>query len=158
MKQLTKGILVLISLSFLSACANQNGQSVETAQDTGETFDTEERADSHTAGGEVDGTVNGTGEYMWNQPPGEEVGQETGQSADNQSNVDSDYQLTQRIRQELVQDDSLSTNAQNIQINTENGKVTLEGVVSSAAEKSKVERHAKAAAGSASVENRLRVQ
>jgi len=64
-----------------------------------------------------------------------------------------DRDLTARIRQELTSDDSLSMNAHNVKIITENGHVTLRGPVDSEAEKAKVAAAAqKVAPGNVSVE------
>src|SRR5689334_13369385 len=52
-------------------------------------------------------------------------------SADKQSNARSDIDLTARIRRSVMDDKSLSTNGHNVKIVSENGTVTLSGVVPS---------------------------
>lgn len=69
-----------------------------------------------------------------------------------------DVELTRKIRQELVNDKTLSTDAQNIKIITLNGVVTLRGSVSSAAEKSKVDSLAKKFSGVRQVDNQTEIK
>lgn len=59
----------------------------------------------------------------------------------------SDLSMTQNIRQAVMNDSSLSTTAKNIKIITVNGKVTLRGPVTSAAEKQAIETLAQRVAG-----------
>lgn len=80
------------------------------------------------------------------------------QNAGDQSNASDAVDLTARIRQAITADDSLSMDAHNIKIITENGKVTLRGPVASEAERRKVEAIAKKAAGSQTVINKLDVK
>ncbi len=54
-----------------------------------------------------------------------------------QSETEADRTLTQRVRQAVVADESLSTNAHNIKIISVDGVVTLRGPVNSAEEKKK---------------------
>lgn len=70
---------------------------------------------------------------------------------------EADRGLTQKIRQSLMDDDALSTNAKNIKIITLNGVVTLRGQVASDKEKSDIEKKAKAIAGVRSVDNQIEV-
>jgi osmotically-inducible protein OsmY len=72
---------------------------------------------------------------------------------ENQKDID----ITANIRSRVV-DTKMSTNAQNVKIITQNGKVTLRGPVATAAEKSKVEQLATDAAGAGNVDNQLEVQ
>lgn len=74
-----------------------------------------------------------------------------------QSENEADRGLTQRVRQAIVADDSLSTNAQNIKIVTAAGVVTLRGPVNTAKEKSSIEAKAQQIAGVARVDNQLEV-
>jgi len=55
-----------------------------------------------------------------------------------QSESASDRALTQAVRKSLVDDDSLSSNAKNIKVVSQNGRVTLRGVVASQEEKDKI--------------------
>jgi osmotically-inducible protein OsmY len=75
-----------------------------------------------------------------------------------QSNTAPDRELTQRIRQALVADDSLSTTAKNVKvITTEGGPVTLRGPVANAQEKTLVFAKAREIAGSRKVVDELEV-
>jgi len=76
-------------------------------------------------------------------------------TAQTQSNETGDVELLSAIRQEIVEEDSLSTTAHNIKIVTNNGAVTLRGPVNSAAEKSQVEKLVQEVTGVASVDNQL---
>jgi hyperosmotically inducible protein len=78
-------------------------------------------------------------------------------SADKQSNARSDVDLTARIRRSVMDDKSLSTNGHNVKIVTDNGTVTLSGVVPSDAEKMEIERKAAEVAGRDRVTNNIRV-
>lgn len=69
-----------------------------------------------------------------------------------------DVELTRKVRQELVNDKTLSTDAQNLKIITLNGMVTLRGVVSSADEKAKVDALAKKVSGVKQVDNQAEVK
>jgi hyperosmotically inducible periplasmic protein len=64
-----------------------------------------------------------------------------------QSNSTSDVQLSANIRKAIVGDDSLSFDAKNVKIIANGGQVTLRGSVNSAAEKAKIEAHARQIAG-----------
>jgi len=67
-----------------------------------------------------------------------------------------DRRLTQQIRQEVMNDKTLSFTAKNVKIITLNGKVTLRGQVKSEAERTAIEAAARKIAGSGTlVESRL---
>ena len=74
-----------------------------------------------------------------------------------QSSNEADVELTRRIREAVVADDSLSTSAHNIKIITINGMVTLRGPVSSTEEKTKIAATAQKLAGTKKVDNQLEV-
>ncbi len=78
-------------------------------------------------------------------------------TADQQQNNQSDRQLTQQIRRAIVQDKSLSTNAHNVKIISQNGKVTLKGPVQSEDEKQTIEAKANEIAGKDNVVTELSV-
>jgi hyperosmotically inducible protein len=78
-------------------------------------------------------------------------------TADTQSNNSADIDLARRIRQSVVADKSLSTYAHNVKIITNGGRVTLNGVVRSDAEKSAVETKAADIAGKERVTSDLKV-
>lgn len=69
-----------------------------------------------------------------------------------------DIDTTAAIRQAVVGDKTLSTNAHNVKIITEHGVVTLRGVVNSQAEKDSIEAKAKATAGVTRVDNQIEVK
>jgi len=74
-----------------------------------------------------------------------------------QSENEADRTLTQRIRQAVVDDDSLSTNAKNVKIISLNGAVTLRGPVKNEEERKKVVSKAQQIAGEKNVKNQLEV-
>jgi hypothetical protein len=83
----------------------------------------------------------------------------TNLTAMDQGNSDADIKLSASIRQMVVSStNNFSTAAQNIQIITQNGKVTLRGQVSNDSEKTQIAAIAKGAAGDGNVENDLEVK
>ena len=74
-----------------------------------------------------------------------------------QSENEADRTITQNIRRAVTADGSLSTNAKNVKIITNNGMVTLRGPVKSEKEKAEIEAKAKQVAGVKSVDNQLEV-
>jgi len=79
-------------------------------------------------------------------------------TAEKQSNSKDDLALTQKIRQEVVKDGSLSMNAKNIKIIARDGKVMLRGPVDSQREKDTIGSKAGEIAGKDKVENQLEVK
>jgi osmotically-inducible protein OsmY len=76
---------------------------------------------------------------------------------EDQSNNESDLQITARIRQAILDDQTLSVTAENIKIITVDGKVTLRGPVKSAAEKSAIVAKAQQVAGTTQVDDQLEI-
>jgi len=74
-----------------------------------------------------------------------------------QSSNEADVELTRRIREAVVADESLSTNAHNIKIITINGMVTLRGPVGSDTERSKIVATAQQLAGKTKVNSQLEI-
>ncbi|MEX0802053.1 MAG: BON domain-containing protein [Candidatus Binatia bacterium] len=74
-----------------------------------------------------------------------------------QGENEADRTITQNVRKSIVDDDKLSTNAQNVKIITNGGQVTLRGPVKSETEKTEIEAKAKQVAGVKNVENQLEV-
>ena len=68
-------------------------------------------------------------------------------TADQQKDNRTDRELTQQIRQAIMQDKSLSTYAHNVKIISQNGTVTLKGPVRSEDEKQAIEAKANEVAG-----------
>ena len=83
-------------------------------------------------------------------------GGETKTSGD-QSKSEADRTITQNIRQAVVADDSLSTNAKNVKIITNDGTVTLRGPVKSEKEKTDIGAKAQQIAGVKKVDNQLEI-
>ena len=79
-------------------------------------------------------------------------------TADQQKNDHSDVDLTAKIRRSIVSDKSLSTNAQNVKIVAQNGRVNLKGPVHSEAEKTNIEQRASSIAGQSNVKNEIDVK
>ena len=69
-----------------------------------------------------------------------------------------DRELTAKIRKAIVDDDALSTNAQNVKIITRDGAVTLRGPVKSPEEKAAVASKAQQVAGVKRVDNQLEIE
>ena len=74
-----------------------------------------------------------------------------------QSENEVDRTITQNIRRAITSDDSLSTNAKNVKIITNDGTVTLRGPVKSEKEKADIEAKAKQVAGVKNVDNQLEI-
>lgn len=76
-----------------------------------------------------------------------------------QSEASADVKITAAIRRAILDDKSMSVNAQNVKIVTEqSGVVTLRGPVDTQAEKDAIEAKAKAVAGVTRVDNQLEVK
>lgn len=78
-------------------------------------------------------------------------------SSQTQIGSDADRQVTEKIRQSLMDDNTLSTNAKDIKIITLNGNVSLKGAVTNEAEKANVEKKVKAVPGVKNVDNQIEV-
>lgn len=78
--------------------------------------------------------------------------------ARDQGNSKSDVEMTRKIRQAVVKDDSLSTDAKNVKIITQQGHVTLKGPVKSTEERNKVEMLARKYAGKAHLKNEIEIE
>jgi osmotically-inducible protein OsmY len=76
-------------------------------------------------------------------------------TADQAKNNPSDRETMQKIRKALMDDKSLSTDAHNVKIIAQNGKVTLSGPVVSVEEKHTVEQKALAIAGGGNLVNEI---
>lgn len=74
-----------------------------------------------------------------------------------QGNSQPDLDTTQKIRQALTSNDTLSTDAKNVKVITNGGVITLRGPVKSDAEKTTIEGIAKQNAGSNRVDSQLEV-
>jgi len=81
-----------------------------------------------------------------------------GVTADQQSNAAADRAITRKIRKSLIADKSLSTDAHNVKIITQNGMVTLKGPVKSDDEKQKVASIAGEVVDASKIDNELTVK
>jgi hyperosmotically inducible protein len=79
-------------------------------------------------------------------------------TAEKQSNNKDDLALTQKIRQEVMKNGSLSMNAKNIKIIVREGKLMLRGPVDSQQEKDTIGTKAGEIAGKNKVDNQLEVK
>ena len=83
-------------------------------------------------------------------------------TADQQKNNPSDRDITQQVRQAIIQpiikDKSLSSYAHNVKVITQNGQVTLKGPVRSDVEKRAIEAKAAEIAGDGKVTSELEVK
>ena len=75
-----------------------------------------------------------------------------------QGNGEADLSTTQKIRQLVMADDALSSDAKNAKIITANGVVMLRGPVKSDVERANIEAKARQLAGTNRVENHLDVE
>jgi hyperosmotically inducible periplasmic protein len=91
-------------------------------------------------------------------PDNTKVNKQGGQTADQQSQSKADLALAQKIRQAIVKDKTLSTNAHNCKVVTHDGAVTLRGPVNSAQEKTAIEKIAVGIAGDGKVTNDLTIK
>lgn len=107
-----------------------------------------ERQDNTPATSDSNYSPDNTGRNAYNR---EEV------TPSSQSDKSADLTITQKIRQVIIDDSSLSSNAKNVKIVTINGVVTLRGPVNSANEKQKIESFASKTSGVSDVKNELEV-
>jgi hyperosmotically inducible protein len=75
-----------------------------------------------------------------------------------QGSSDRDMAITQRIRETVIDDDSLSFTAKNVKIITTGGRVTLRGPVRNEQERRAIEQAAVAVAGAGQVANELEIR
>lgn len=80
-----------------------------------------------------------------------------GVTAEHQSNDEADVEITRKIRQAVVKDDSLSIYAKNVKIITVDGLVVLKGPVRHDKERRKVEAIAHEVAGLENVTSEIEV-
>src|SRR6476646_7599056 len=79
-------------------------------------------------------------------------------TAEKQSNSKDDLALTQKIRQAVMKDGSLSMNAKNVKIIAQDGQITLKGPVDSQQEEDTIGTKAGEIAGKDKVDNQLEVK
>jgi osmotically-inducible protein OsmY len=81
--------------------------------------------------------------------------QEESFTPQDQSESASDRTISQKVRQAIMADDSLSASGKNIKIITFNGKVTLKGFVENANEKQQIVRKASQVSGVLKVNDQI---
>lgn len=89
------------------------------------------------------------------QPDNSKKNAEEQPTAEDQGSSPQDREITRNIRRELMNNNSLSTNAKNIKVITSNGKVTLRGPVGTQEERQTIAAIAEQAAGKGNVTNQL---
>lgn len=75
-----------------------------------------------------------------------------------QGETEADRQISANVRKAIVNDDSMSVNAQNVKVITSQGTVTLRGPVKSVKEKQAIETKARQVDGVSNVVNQLEVE
>lgn len=78
-------------------------------------------------------------------------------SAGDQSETEADRGISQKIREAVLADPALSSEAKNIVIITRNGVITFHGKVRSDRERSEILKKAQAIAGARGIDNKLEV-
>ena len=130
-------ILLLPAIaSILLVCSSQGQQATATPSDAAASNSTK-----------VDNTKRNSSEQNKNTD-----------TAEKQSNNKDDLALTQKIRQAVVKDGSLSMNAKNVKIIARDGRITLQGPVDSQQEKDTIATKAREIAGKDKVEDQLEVK
>ena len=131
-----KQLLLPFFASLLMICTSQGQQATPTPHDPGASDSTESN-----------NTKRNSSEQNKNTD-----------TAEKQSNSKDDLALTQKIRQAVVKDGSLSMNAKNVKIIARDGKITLQGPVDSQQEKDAIVTKAREIAGKDKVEDQLEVK
>lgn len=135
------------STSTTTAPYGKNTSSSTTPSNT-TTSNTTPRTTQNTNPSDVDNTANNRGD-----------GSEQNRTPPDQSEASEDIKVTAEIRRAIMNDETMSVNAQNCKIITQKGGiVTLRGVVNSQAEKDSIESKAKLVAGVSQVYNQLEVK
>jgi hyperosmotically inducible protein len=132
-----KKILLPLYASLLMVCSSQGQQATPTPHDPATASDATE----------ADNTKRNSSEQNKNTD-----------TAEKQSNTKDDLALTQKVRQAVMKDGSLSMNAKNVKIIAQDGKVTLKGPVDSQQEKDTIGTEAGEIAGKDKVDNQLEVK
>jgi osmotically-inducible protein OsmY len=97
---------------------------------------------------------SGTGSYAADNT-GQNANDENQATSFDQGTSEADREITQKVRQGLMDDSSLSTTARNVRVITREGKITLRGPVNSTQERSRIEAIAEGIAGMGNVRNEL---
>jgi hyperosmotically inducible protein len=132
-----KKFLLPLYASFLMVYSSQGQQATPTPHDPATASDSTE----------ADNTKRNSSEQNKNTD-----------TAEKQSNSKDDLALTQKVRQAVMKDGSLSMNAKNVKIIAQDGKITLKGPVDSQQEKDTIGTQAGEIAGKDKVDNQLEVK
>ena len=132
-----KKFLLPLYASFLMVYSSQGQQATPTPHDPATASDATE----------ADNTKRNSSEQNKNTD-----------TAEKQSNSKDDLALTQKVRQAVMKDGSLSMNAKNVKIIAQDGKITLKGPVDSQQEKDTIGAAAGEIAGKDKVDNQLEVK
>ena len=132
-----KKFLLPLYASFLMVYCSQGQQATPTPHDPATASDSTE----------ADNTKRNSSEQNKNTD-----------TAEKQSNSKDDLALTQKVRQAVMKDGSLSMNAKNVKIIAQDGKITLKGPVDSQQEKDTIGTEAGEIAGKDKVDNQLEVK
>jgi osmotically-inducible protein OsmY len=132
-----KKFLLPLYASFLMVYSSQGQQATPTPHDPATASDSTE----------ADNTKRNSAEQNKNTD-----------TAEKQSNSKDDLALTQKVRQAVMKDGSLSMNAKNVKIIAQDGKITLKGPVDSQQEKDTIGSEAGEIAGKDKVDNQLEVK
>jgi len=132
-----KKFLLPLYASFLMVYSSQGQQATPTPHDPATASDSTE----------ADNTKRNSSEQNKNTD-----------TAEKQSNSKDDLALTQKVRQAVMKDGSLSMNAKNVKIIAQDGKITLKGPVDSQQEKDTIGTDAGEIAGKDKVDNQLEVK
>ena len=136
---------------FLAAC-DQNSNPSTTGENAAET-----KADDKDAYGKADDKNAAGGTAPDNTDINERDRDGATLTPEDQGNNASDLAITQRVRQAVMDADTLTTGEKNVKIIAVNGAVTLRGPVGSEESKTKIAALAKEAVGVQSVDNQLEV-
>ena len=135
--------------------ASQSGSDPARTPNTSAGFtDDDDRSPSSSAAGQRRDNESGT------HSSGGAVAQDDsdeGLTPPDQLENKSDLEITQQIRQSVMDDDSLSFTAKNAKIITRDGRVTLKGTVESEQERTAIVEAARKVAGANNVDNQLQV-
>lgn len=117
---------------------------------------------SNSATPPTSGAIRGVDKTQATPPPGAnskvvDPSLDNARSAINQGNSYTDLDMSQRLRQDLLNDQSISRQGQNITIQTQDGKMTLDGKVSTEAERQAILNRARAMSGNNNVTDHMQV-
>jgi len=149
---------MLIALSALAAIAGCAHGSKSSTRSTGQGEAASAASASEEAGQREAASAQSMGQAADNTAVNQRDQQASTTTPLDQGESARDVALTKMIRASVVANDSLSFEAKNVKIVTQNGKVTLRGPVKSKEESQTIERSAEEAAGVDNVANQLEIE